>query len=227
MIENGLVKPLLKGEDVHRYEPLSSDRFVIFPYDLSNDKAKLFSEQQIATLFPKGYLYLKECEDELRGREKGRFNNDKWFMFGRGQGINYGGIPKLLAPEISFGGNFMFDSNGQYYSTTTIYGYIKKEDISISYETLLAIMNSRLCWWFLKNTGTVLANGYYRYKPAYLKPMPIPNVSIETDSAIRTMIKNLLVLKDEKEKKIVADKIEQEVFSLYGLNKDEISIVIL
>ena len=41
------------------------------------------------------------------------------------------------------------------------------------------------------------------------------------------MIKNLLVLKDEKEKKIVADKIEQEVFSLYGLNKDEISIVIL
>ncbi len=57
--------------------------------------------------------------------------------------------------------------------------------------------------------------------------MPIPNVSIETDSAIRTMIKNLLALKDEKEKKIVADKIEQEVFSLYGLNKDEISIVIL
>ena len=148
-------------------------------------------------------------------------------MFGRGQGINYGGIPKLLAPEISFGGNFMFDSNGQYYSTTTIYGYIKKEDISISYETLLAIMNSRLCWWFLKNTGTVLANGYYRYKPAYLKPMPIPNVSIETDSAIRTMFKILLVLNDEKEKKIVADKIEQEVFSLYGLNKDEISIVIL
>lgn len=156
MIEIGLVKPLLKGEDVHRYEPPSSNRFVIFPYDLSNDKAKLFSEQQVATLFPKGYLYLKECEDELRGREKGRFNNDKWFMFGRGQDINYGGIPKLLAPEISFGGNFMFDSNGQYYSTTTIYGYIKKEDIGISYETLLAIMNSRLCWWFLKK---------HRYSP--------------------------------------------------------------
>lgn len=179
-----------------------------------------FVERGLQLVKPKGVMYYIMPV-------KWRFNNDKWFMFGRGQGINYGGIPKLLAPEISFGGNFMFDSNGQYYSTTTIYGYIKKEDISISYETLLAIMNSRLCWWFLKNTGTVLANGYYRYKPAYLKPMPIPNVSIETDSAIRTMIKNLLVLKDEKEKKIVADKIEQEVFSLYGLNKDEISIVIL
>ena len=33
-------------------------------------------------------------------------------MFGRGQGLNYGGIPKLLAPEISLGGNFSYDKNG-------------------------------------------------------------------------------------------------------------------
>ena len=33
-------------------------------------------------------------------------------MFGRTQGINFGGIPKLLAPEISLGGNFSYDING-------------------------------------------------------------------------------------------------------------------
>ena len=147
-------------------------------------------------------------------------------MFGRGQGINYEGIPKLLAPEISFGGNFSYDSNGQYYSTTTIYGYIKKGNIDISYETLLAIMNSRLCWWFLKNTGTVLSNGYYRYKPAYLKPMPIPNIPQKEDSIIKTMVKKLLVLKNEMEKKEIVDKIEQIVFHLYGLTKEETLIVI-
>ena len=38
-------------------------------------------------------------------------------MFGRGQGLNYGGIPKLLAPEISLGGNFSYDKNGQKYAT--------------------------------------------------------------------------------------------------------------
>ena len=59
---------------------------------------------------------------------------------------------KLVAPEISFGGNFSYDKNGHFYSTTTVYGYIRKENIRITYETLLAIMNSRLCWWFLKNT---------------------------------------------------------------------------
>ena len=116
----------------------------------------------------------------------------------------------------------MYDSNGQYYSTTTIYGYIKKKDIGISYETLLSIMNSRLCWWFLKNTGTVLANGYYRYKPAYLRPMPIPNISPKEDSIIKTMVKRILASKDEIEKKMIVDKIEQKIFNLYGLTKDEI-----
>ena len=165
VIENGLVKPLLKGEDVHRYMPLSTDRFVIFPYDLSTGKAELFTESQIFSLFPKGYSYLKECETELRGREKGRFNNDKWYMFGRGQGLNYGGIPKLLAPEISLGGNFSYDKNGHFYSTTKIYGYIKKEQCNFSYMFLLGLLNSNLFWFFIQKTGYVLRGGYYTFKP--------------------------------------------------------------
>ncbi|MDN0022156.1 Eco57I restriction-modification methylase domain-containing protein [Leyella lascolaii] len=224
VIENGLVKPLLKGEDVHRYMPLSSDKFVIFPYDISTGKAELFSESQISTLFPKGYSYLKECETELRGREKGRFDNDKWYMFGRGQGINYGGVPKLLAPEISLGGNFSYDKKGHFYSTTTVYGYIRKENIKITYETLLAIMNSRLCWWFLKNTGTVLANGYFRYKPAYLFPFPIPSIEEAEERKIQENVNKLMYSKDE-ERSLLVKNIDLHIYSLYGLTQDEIKQV--
>ncbi|MGM9810019.1 MAG: TaqI-like C-terminal specificity domain-containing protein [Paludibacteraceae bacterium] len=140
--------------------------------------------------------------------------------------MNFGRIPKLLAPEISFGGNFMFDSNGQFYSTTTIYGYIKKEGISTSYETWLAILNSRLCWWFLKNTGTVLANGYYRYKPTYLNPMPIPYISQEDDDTIRTMVCRRFEEEDMIEKKNIEFEIDLKLFQLYGLSKDDIEIVL-
>lgn len=69
-IERGLVKPLLKGENVHRYEHISTDRFVVFPYRIENGKAILYSEEELSELFPDGYAYLKECEDVLRGREK-------------------------------------------------------------------------------------------------------------------------------------------------------------
>ena len=60
-------------------------------------------------------------------------------MFGRTQGINFGGIPKLLAPEISLGGNFSYDINGQFYSTTKVYGYIKKSNCKYSYHFLLGL----------------------------------------------------------------------------------------
>ena len=70
-IEKGLVKPLLKGEDVHRYDNLSSNRYVIFPYKLENGTANLYAEEELKLLFPNGYAYLKECETLLRGREKG------------------------------------------------------------------------------------------------------------------------------------------------------------
>ena len=175
-IEKGLVRPLLKGEDVHRYEVIKTNRVVIFPYKLVEGKAVLYEENELKKLYPNGYSYLKECETILRSREKGRFNIDgAWFQFGRKQGISSAEEIKLVAPDISMGGNFALDIKGQFYQTTTIYGYIKYDNVKCSYKSLLALLNSHLCWWFMQNTGNVMANGYFRYKPAYINPFPLPS----------------------------------------------------
>ncbi|GEM_PF-142217 len=175
-IELGFVKPLLKGDQVHRYEKLHTNNYVIFPYNLVDGKAILMTESEIRERFPKGYAYLKENEAVLRGREKGRFNIDGvWFQFGRKQGIDYGGMPKLICPDISMGGNYSFDMAGEFYDTTTLYGYIKYDSIEHPYGFYLAVLNSNTCWYYLKNTGTVLANGYFRYMPRYVQPFPLPD----------------------------------------------------
>ena len=129
----------------------------------------------MSVLFPNGYSYLKECEDILRNREKGRYNIDgEWFQYGRKQGILSAEKEKLVAPDISMGGNFAYDMEGKFYQTTTIYGYVKKSEISESYKFWMALLNSRLCWWFFTNTGTTLANGFFRFKPDYIKQFPVP-----------------------------------------------------
>ena len=180
-IEKGLVKPLLKGEDVHRYDNIKTNRYVIFPYKIDNGKAILYTENELSVLFPNGYTYLKECEDILRSREKGRFNIDgEWFQYGRKQGILSAEKEKLVAPDISMGGNFAYDVEGKFYQTTTIYGYIKKSEISESNKFWMALLNSRLCWWFLINTGTTLANSFFRFKPDYIKPFPVPEFKLTT-----------------------------------------------
>lgn len=174
-IERGLVKPLLKGEDVHRYDHISTDRFVIFPYKLEKGKAILYTEKEIGDLFPKGYGYLKECEDILRNREKGRLKNDEyWYKYIYPKNLVLFENEKLVAPEISLGGNFAYDQIGEFYSTTKIYGYIKKGNVKEGYKFWLALFNSRLFWFYIQNTGYVLRGGYYTFKTNYVSPFPVP-----------------------------------------------------
>lgn len=158
--------------------------------------------------------------------KKGRLKNDTyWYRYIYPKNLSLFAHKKLVAPEISYGGNFSYDSNGHFYSTTTIYGYIKNDRITISYETLLAIMNSKLCWWFLKNTGTVLANGYYRYKPAYLNPMPIPNIQKEDDFIIKQIVNKIIESTDEVYNKELEEELESYIHKIYGLSREDSSIV--
>ena len=229
-IEKELVKPLLKGEDVHRYDNIKTDRYVIFPYKINNGKVMLYTEDELSVLFPNGYIYLKECEGILRSREKGRFNIDgEWFQYGRKQGIIFAETEKLVAPDISMGGNFAYDLEGKFYQTTTIYGYIKKSDISESYKFWMALLNSRLCWWFLTNTGTTLANGFFRFKPDYIKPFPVPKVIPQKmEESIVRVVDEILIQKKNNPKadiKELENKIDFIVYKLYGLTYDEVLVV--
>lgn len=229
-IEQGLVKPLLKGEDVHRYDDIKTDRYVIFPYKLIEGKAILYTEKELSDTFPLGYSYLKDCEDILRGREKGRLMDDEyWFRYIYPKNLVSFDHEKLVAPDISMGGNFAYDIDGKFYQTTTIYGYIKKTEISESYKFWMALLNSRLCWWFLTNTGTTLANGFFRFKPDYIKPFPVPKeVPIKMEEAIVMIVDDILMQKKDNHQvdtKSLEREIDFLVYKLYGLTYEELLIV--
>ena len=229
-IEKGLVKPLLKGEDVHRYDDIKTDRHVIFPYKLIEGKAILYTEKELSDTFPLGYSYLKDCEDILRGREKGRLMNDEyWFRYIYPKNLVLFDHEKLVAPDISMGGNFAYDICGKFYQTTTIYGYIKKENIQESYKFWMALLNSRLCWWFLTNTGTTLANGFFRFKPDYIKPFPVPkDIPQKIEEAIVRIVDDILMQKKnnpQADTKSLESEIDFLVYKLYGLSYDEVLIV--
>jgi len=131
-----------------------------------------------------------------------------------------------VSPEISLGGNFSFDYKGEYYSTTTIYGYIKRSNITESYECLASIMNSKLLWWYLVNTGTTLANGYYRYKPAYIDSFPFPIIS-EVKQSELSKLYNIIV--DLRTRNLDTLKYENEtnnlIYLMYELSEKEINII--
>lgn len=179
-IEKGLVKPLLKGEQVHRYELLKTSNFVIVPYLLNKNKAELMTEEFIASKYPKGYEYLKANESVLRNRESGRLlNDDYWFRYIYPKNLNLFPKKKLIAPEISYGSNFIYDREGKFYHNTKVYSYLLRPSVNTPYEVWNILLNSSVLWYFLMNTGYVLRGGYFTFKTNYLNPFPLPEIPSE------------------------------------------------
>jgi hypothetical protein len=106
---------------------------------------------------------------------------------------------------------------------------MKKNDVPESYKCLLGILNSNLFWWYLTNTGTILANAYFRFKPDYMKPFPIPvNITKDIEQNMVKYVDKIMESKSNNSSQstsIDEEKINEIVYSLYDLTDEEIKLI--
>lgn len=200
-IEKEFVKPLLKGDNVHRWESLKLENYVIFPYHIElkeyQNEVLLMPEKFISDNFKLGLKYLKNNENVLRGREKGNFDNEQWYQFSRNQGIKFEGIPKLICPYISIKSQFSFDEAGIFYTNTKVFGFIKYPHITESEKYFLAVLNSNLLWFYITNVSAVFSGGYYAYTLTYLENFPIPQIPEADQKPFIKLVDYILFIKKQ------------------------------
>ena len=90
------------------------------------------------------------CEELLRSREHGRFDVAEWYQFeGRSRGINEGGITKSSHPIFRLVAIFRLIgkelTTRQRRSTATS----KHDHVWSPTEFLLAVLNSKILWFYL------------------------------------------------------------------------------
>lgn len=223
IVEKTLVKPLLKGDDVHRYETLQTNKVVIFPYfiKLENDreKAELYSELELQNFFPKGYTYLKECESVLRDRESGRLQNDEfWYRYIYPKNLTLFDKEKLIMPYLSMGCQLTYDI-GEFYGNTKCFGLIKNSNFKESYKFYLAILNSRLLWFYIQKTSAVFRGGYFTFTKETVEPFPLPKLNIEDTKPFEFLVDYVMFLKQLENKEYITDFFERvidiAVYELY------------
>ena len=64
-IEKGLVRKIIKGNNVSRYLLPENDYFIIYPYEMHNGIQNILNENEFMTNFPKTYKYLSRYKDFL------------------------------------------------------------------------------------------------------------------------------------------------------------------
>ncbi|HFG1538017.1 TPA: N-6 DNA methylase [Flavobacterium psychrophilum] len=216
-VEQEMVKPFIKGNEISKYQTPVIKNFVVFPYKIEGNKATPFDENYIKNNLPKTYSFLKHFEEQIKGREKGRMNVDEfWYLYIYPKSLVKFQNPKIMTQEISLGCNMTYDEDGEYYHPTTIYSFVKNDKFEVDEKYYLGILNSKVMWFFLKNTGTELGGGYFRFKTNYLKPFPLPEISNTSETMITNVNQMLSLNKTlQQQQAKVINMLQRD----YGLTK--------
>lgn len=229
-VEKEFFKPFLMGKDVHRYDTLSTERLVFFPYKLEG-KALRVDLKSLEENYPLTFEYVKFYTDVFKGRENGKAEKlEPWYAYIYEKNLVEFEQEKLSAMEIcSKQANVAIDRSSIYHSTT-VYSLVRNDGFELEYEVLAAIFNSNIFWWFLKLTGDTLQGDARRMKTEYINPFPIPNlISNEDRNLLVDLVTKLIIAKATPlcAKDILALEIEinDAVYSIYGLDNSDKEVI--
>ena len=182
-IEKGVLKAIYKIPELKKIENNSeTNKYIIFPYSIKGDKVVLIDEEILKSKYPMTYKYLKDMKEELDKRDKGVKKLNKWYAYGRTQGLNKYG-KKLLFSTFSDKPNFIHIKNKD---ALFCNGYAIFEDEQMELEIIAKVLNSFIMKYYIENTSYSIEGGYYCYQKKYIEKFSIPNFSKKEIEILKT-----------------------------------------
>jgi hypothetical protein len=172
-----LIKPILLGSAIKRYQITYSNDYLLFTRrGIDIDR------------YPVIKSYLSESYDFLRPRNNGeptgrKAGPYKWYEIQ--DNIAYFEdfeSPKIVYPRTNNQCNFQLDFAGYYLSDNNF--YIKSDS-----KTLLGLLNSKLVFFYLKSICTTLQGGYYDFRRDKIDTIPIPK-RLNNDNKLEILVSN-------------------------------------
>jgi hypothetical protein len=206
-VEDGLMRPLVSGEEAKRYLVPSTNMYLLFPYDDTGPRSRLLTVLELERTFPQGWAYLLKHSEKLRQREKGAFNDDSWYRFGRNQNIDRQKSPKLgvgqTVPEM----RVFFDEHGDYcFNNVRVNGILSTDSDQAFF--LLGVLNSRVVDFVFRRIAKSKerrpSGAYFEANKQYISPLPIPRVAIAHQRNVIALARELQGLHTKRRMLIVS-----------------------
>jgi hypothetical protein len=248
-IEKEIAKRLLKGAEIHAYDLDEPENVILFPYQIENGAAKLYSEAEMRMNFPLAWNYLLTVRKKLEAREGGKWRVPQWWQFGRNQNIAEMAKPKLITQVLSKRASFTFDANAEYCfvggGNAGGYGVRVALSSNLADAYVLGLLNSRPLDWYLKKISTPFRGGFFSYARRFIEQLPIRalNLADAADKAAHDQIVALVTQMLELHTRLRAaqtahdrDLVQRQidatdaaidalVYELYGVTEEERQVV--
>jgi len=225
-----IIKPFLAGRDIKRYEPLRADKYLIlFPKGWTEAQHPPVKNRWtwLQQTYPAIASYLAPFEAAAKKRAD---QGDYWWELRACDYYREFEKPKIMFPDISQRGNFQFDETGGTYCVNTCY-ILGTHDLH-----LFGIINSSLFAFIYSKMAAIYRGGYLRFFTQTMEQFPIPVRPVS--DAIEILVRQQIdahasrARSGEHEKPLwnqkiamLDERIDAEVYALYGLSPDEIDLV--
>jgi len=226
------IKPILRGRDIGKYSYKWAGLWLIKIESgwTNKNNAKEKPEEFFKKMFPNIYKHLISFAN-TKGEDKGLFDRDDqgdyWWELRDCAYYSEFEKEKIVWEEIVREPSFAFDE-GKFYCEATSFLMTGN---NLRY--LIAILNSQPPTFFFRKfyAGGGLGEEGYRYKKAFLEQLPIPTIAPQNQhiaNELEVSVDQIFVKKKsnpDADTSVFETQIDQLVYQLYGLTKEEITIV--
>nr|WP_246721229.1 DNA methyltransferase [Rhizobium leguminosarum] len=190
-VEDSIMRPLVSGEETKRYETPETDTYLLFPYDLSGDRPRLWTQQELQQKFPLAWGYLRAHEEALRARESHKMDHDaSWWAYNYPKNLEKQEYPKLTVPRIVRNLFCAIDEKGEVFlDNVDVGGIIARKEEDLRY--IAAIMNHPLLNFLFTRISKPFQNDFWSANKQFIAPLPIPNATIAQKVEIGETAKKL------------------------------------
>lgn len=165
-------KPTLRNQKGYTtYDKLSTDKFIIFPYDLSGN---LIDKSVMIEMYPKTWEYLMDCysllvpkqvDPAIGTRDVPNSTHDTWYQYGRTQALtSFNSRTKIIVRILSDTPMYSIDEDNMLIASGGTAGYCAiavKESSPYSLEYIQAWLNSEIIEELVRDLGSPFENGFY------------------------------------------------------------------
>ena len=219
-----IIRPILRGRDIKRYEYTFAQLWLIatFPsrkYNIDDYPAikQHLLSFGIERLEQTGKLYMIGGE-KVKARKK---TSNKWFE--TQDSINYWNDfsqQKIVWGNLCLSAQFSYVEDEFYINAPS-------PMIVPGNKYILAVLNSKVADWYIRQLGVTRNGGYFEYKPMFVEQLPVPIITEEEQKPFIEIVDKVLEIKKESgDTTMLEAKIDDMVFTLYGLNSEEIAYIL-
>lgn len=207
-----IIKPVLQGRDILRYGYQAPGKYILLTKNGINVKRD----------YPDIYEYLDGFDSAFKKRGA---QGEHWTNLRAASFYEDFKKEKIIWIELSDVNRFALCSD-EIYLLNSAYFLLPPDNLSSKY--ILAVLNSRLIYFYLNLIAETSGMGTTRWINNYVKEFPIPVIKSETQRKLMDKVNEILHAKS-KDVKADTQAIEKEidvmVFKLYDLTYDEVKIV--